>query len=182
VATYGPSKSQKRARRQSAHLVRLVGAPTVDQERLDLYARWHADRQRQRGWEPAPISAEDYAIELAFPHPAVREVTFRDPARDDLLVGVGIVDEVPDALSAVYFFWHPEHAPPSLGTAHIVRLIDDAAGRGLSYVYLGYRVDGCPSLAYKGRFQPQQSLAGWPADDEEPPWGAAPAFEPETPV
>lgn len=182
VATYRPSRSQKRARNQSARLVRLVGTPRVDRERLDLYARWHADRERHRGWDAAPITADDYAMEFAFPHPSVREVTFRDPARDNRLVGIGIVDEVPDALSAVYFFWDPEHAPPSLGTAHIVRLVDEAAERGLPYVYLGYRVAGCPSLAYKGGFQPQQSLAGRPADDEDPQWGAASAIEPETPA
>lgn len=171
VATYRPSKSQKRARNQSAYLVRTVAFPAVDRDRLELYARWHRDRERRRGWEVSAVTAESYAMELAFPHPSAREVTFRDPGRDNRLVGVGLVDEVPDALSAVYFFWDPEHAPSSLGTAHIVRLIDEAAGRGLRFVYLGYRVDGCPSLAYKGRFQPQQSLLGWPADDEEPQWG-----------
>jgi arginine-tRNA-protein transferase len=109
-------------------------------------------------------------MDFAFPHPSVREVAFRDPASDGRLVGLGIVDEVPDALSAVYFFWDPERAPASLGIAHIVTLIDDAAARGLAYVYLGYHVAACPSLAYKGRFQPQESLVGRPADDARPIW------------
>jgi arginine-tRNA-protein transferase len=178
VATYRASENQKRARNQSAQLVRLVGAPIVDNERLEVYARWRSDRERKRSWDAAPMTADDYAMVFAFPHPSVREVTFRDPARDDRLVGVGIVDEVPEALSAAYFFWDPEHAPPSLGTAHIVRLVDEAAQRGLSYIYLGYRVAGCPSLAYKGRFRPQQSLAGLPDDDEEPQWVAASALTP----
>jgi arginine-tRNA-protein transferase len=178
VASYRPSKSQKRARNQSARLVRTTGLPTVDRERLELYARWHRDRERRRGWDPSPISAEGYAMELAFPHQVAREVTFRDPVRDNRLVGVGLVDEVPDALSAVYFFWDPEHAPPSLGIAHVVRLIGDAAERGLPFVYLGYRVDECPSLSYKGRFQPQEALAGRPADDEVPQWEAAPVLDP----
>jgi arginine-tRNA-protein transferase len=179
VDRYRPTRSHNRARNQSARLVRQVGLPVVDRERLDLYARWHRDREKRRGWQPTAISEDDYAMEFAFPHPSVREVTFRDPARRNRLVGVGIVDEVPDAVSAVYFFWDPEPAAASLGTAHIVRLIGEAAERGLPYVYLGYRVDGCPSLAYKGRFQPQQSLNGRPADDEEPVWSAALPFEPE---
>jgi arginyl-tRNA--protein-N-Asp/Glu arginylyltransferase len=170
VAAFHPSRSQRRARHQSAALDRIVQAPRVDRERLDLYARWHRHREQRRGWEPIRLNAAQYAMEFTFPHPSVREVTFRDPARDNRLVGLGIVDEVPNALSAVYFFWDPEDAPPSLGIAHIVTLIDDAVERGLAYVYLGYHVAACPSLAYKGRFQPQESLVGRPADDERPIW------------
>jgi leucyl-tRNA---protein transferase len=179
VAGFQASRSQKRARNLSARLRRIVDTPRIDRERLDLYARWHRDRERARDWDEAPLNDADYAITFAFPHPSVREVAFRDPADGDRLVGLGIVDDVPSGLSAVYFFWDPEHAPSSLGTAHVVRLIDEAATRGLPYVYLGYRVDGCASLAYKSRFQPQESLTGSPAEREPSIWRAgAPALLP----
>jgi arginine-tRNA-protein transferase len=174
TATFRPSKSQRRARKNAARLTRAAGKPVVDQERLDLYARWHAQRERARGWEPSPLDDERYSFDFAFEHPAVREVTFRDPEHEGRLVGLGIVDEVPDALSAVYFFWNPEHAPPSLGTAHIVTLVDDARERGLAYVYLGYRVAGCASLAYKGRFGPHELLDGRPDPRALPVWRRAP--------
>ena len=170
VEAFHASKSQKRARQQSSGLIRLTGLPIFDDERLELYARWHRNREAHRGWDAMPITADEYTLEFAFPHPSVREVTFRDPRQANRLVGVGIVDEVPNALSAVYFFWDPDHAPPSLGTAHVVRLVDDAQARGLAHVYLGYRVDGCPSLAYKSRFGPQEALEGWPEVDEPPIW------------
>ena len=142
----------------------------VDEERLALYERWHAQREAQRGWTPSPLDAERYAFDFAFEHPSVREVCFRDPAKQNRIVGLGIVDVVPAALSAVYFFWDPEHAPPSLGVAHIVWLLEDAARLEHEYLYLGYRVDGCPSLAYKARYLPQESLEGRPALDERPVW------------
>lgn len=170
TASFVPSRNQRRARNQAAGLTRTVEPPRVDEERLALYARWHQHREGRRGWEPSVLDEERYVMEFAFPHPAVREVAFRDPRDHDRLVGLGIVDEVPDALSAVYFFWDPEFAPPSLGTAHIVHLIEDAAARGLSHVYLGYLVAACPSLAYKGRFQPQSALLGRPHDHEAPEW------------
>lgn len=173
VATFQPGASQRRARRQAAGLVRTVDTPRVDRERLDLYARWHEHREKRRGWEPSRLDERSYTMEFAFPHPSVREVAYRDPAHANRLVGLGIVDEVPQGLSAVYFFWDPEHAPPSLGTAHVVGLIDEAATRGLSSVYLGYLVDACPSLAYKARFNPRESLSGRPADHEVPTWTAA---------
>jgi arginine-tRNA-protein transferase len=166
---FRPSKSQRRARKNAAHLVRATARPVIDRERLDLYARWHAQRETSRGWEPSPLDAQRYAFDFAFEHPAVREVTFRDPD-DGGLVGLGIVDETPRALSAVYFFWDPDRAPSSLGTAHIVMLVDDAAQRGLDHVYLGYRVTACASLAYKGRFGPHELLEGRPAPRSLPVW------------
>lgn len=170
AAAFRPSSSQRRARKQALPLRRTVSTPIVDAERLDLYQRWHARREAERGWDASPLDAERYAFEFAFAHASVREVSFRDPSDHDRLVGLGIVDEVPNALSAVYFFWDPEHAPSSLGTAHVVLLIDEAAGRGLEYVYLGYRVTDCPSLAYKARFRPHELLDGRPSHREPPVW------------
>lgn len=162
VATFVPSRSQKRARRQASRLTRTVGVPVVDTERLDLYARWHAQRETQRGWQPSGLDAERYAFDFAYEHPSAREVTFRDPDDGNRLVGVSIVDEVPGALSAVYFFWDPEHAPPSLGVAQIVWMVEEAAARQFPYVYLGYWVEACGSLAYKARYNPHEVLIGPP--------------------
>lgn len=170
TATFRPSKSQRRARKNAASLVRTTSAPVIDDERLALYARWHAHREEVRGWEGSTLDAERYAFDFAFEHPSVREVSFRDPHDDDRLVGLGIVDEVPGALSAVYFFWDPEHAPSSLGTAHVVMLVDDARERGHAHVYLGYRVLACASLAYKGRYHPHELLEGRPGLRQLPIW------------
>jgi arginine-tRNA-protein transferase len=170
VAGFRPSRSQRRALRQAASLVRAVEVPLVDDERLALHARWHTHRESRRGWEPRTLDAERYTFDLAFDHPAVREVSFRDPSQGNRLVGLGIVDAVPHALSAAYFFWDPDEAPPSLGTAHVLGLIQQAADAGLDHVYLGYRVDGCPSLAYKGRFAPQEALQVRRPDASGPEW------------
>jgi leucyl-tRNA---protein transferase len=170
--TFVTSKSQRRARKNAAGLHRIVGAPVVDDERLSLYRRWHSLREETRGWEPSELDAERYAFDFAFPHPSVREVAWRDPADGDRLVGLGICDETPNAISAVYFFWDPERAPPSLGVAHVVAIVEDAKARGKPWVYLGYRVEGCASLAYKGNYRPHQLLVGRPEHDEEPRWTA----------
>lgn len=170
TATFHPSKSQRRARKNAAHLVRTVRRPVIDDERLELYARWHAQREKTRGWGESPIDAERYGFDFAFEHPCVREVCFTDPERDNRIVGLGIVDDSGVSLSAVYFFWDPELAPSSLGTAHIVMLVEEAQARGLPHVYLGYRVEGCASLEYKGRFQPYERLEGRPGPRALPIW------------
>lgn len=170
VAKFRPSKSQRRALKNAAGLRRVVGLPTVDAERLDLYARWHAQREDARGWEASRLDAERYRLDFAFPHPAVREVAFRDPADGDRLLGCGIIDVTPRGASAVYFFWDPERAPASLGVANVVALIEDARSRGLPHVYLGYRVLDCASLVYKSKYRPHELLVGRPAEGESPTW------------
>lgn len=170
VAKFRPSKSQRRAVKNAAHLRRIVGRPIVDAERLDLYARWHAQREDRRGWEPSRLDSERYRLDFAFPHPAVREVAFRDPNDGDRLVGLGIVDVTPRAASAVYFFWDPERAPASLGVANVVTIIEEARALGLPHVYLGYRVLECASLVYKTKYRPHELLVGRPAESETPTW------------
>jgi leucyl-tRNA---protein transferase len=164
------SRSQRRVARACAGLRRVVGRPIVDTERLELYARWHADRERARGWEPNPQSRDRYGMEFAFPHPCAREATFYDDERGGRLVGVGLHDETPRALSAAFFFHDPAYARMSLGTANVLWLLADAAASGRRYLYLGYRVAGCPSLRYKEAFRPHELLSGRPAMDEVAEW------------
>ncbi len=170
VSRFHPTKSQRRAVKNAARLRRVVGVPVADDERLALYHRWHAQREEARGWEPSDLDPERYAVDFAFPHPAAREVAFRDPEDGDRLVGLGIFDETPTAMSAVYFFWDPERAPASLGVANVVTLVGEAAAKGLPHVYLGYRVLGCASLLYKGKYVPHELLVGRPELFEPPVW------------
>jgi leucyl-tRNA---protein transferase len=157
VPEFAPSKSQRRAARACARLRRDVGPPRVDDARLELYAKWHESREGARDWEPNPQTRERYAVEFAFPHPCAREAAFYDDSPEgSRLVGVGLFDETPRALSAVFFFFDPEYARLSLGTANVLGLIGDARATGREHVYLGYRVLGCASLAYKAHFRPHE--------------------------
>ena len=97
------------------------------------------------------------------------------PEDGDRLVGLGIFDETPRAMSAVYFFWDPEHAPASLGVANVITLVAEAAEKNLPHVYLGYRVLGCASLVYKSKYVPHELLVGRPEFGEPPVWVPAPA-------
>jgi arginine-tRNA-protein transferase len=167
---FRPSKSQRRAARACGRLRRVVGAPVVDGARLELYARWHAGREAARGWEPNAQSRDRYKLEFAFPHPCAREAAFYDDDAGGRLVGVGLFDETPRALSAAFFFYDPDYARRSPGTANVLGLVADARASGRPYVYLGYRVAGCASLRYKAAFRPHELLAGRPEMDEEPTW------------
>jgi arginine-tRNA-protein transferase len=162
------TKSQRRAARASARLRRVVGSPQVDGERLALYAKWHATRESARGWEPNPQTRDRYEVEFAFPHPCAREAAFYDDDAGGRLVGLGLFDATPRALSAAFFFYDPEYASLSLGTANVVSLVHDAQATARPYVYLGYRVSGCPSLRYKAAFRPHELLVQRPPTLDAP--------------
>lgn len=179
VADFAPSKSQRRARRKAQGLRVMIGPPRIGAERIALYHAWHADREQQRAWSPTTLDEREYFLQFAFPHPSAREVIYYDDSAGGRIVGVGICDETPRALSLVYFFYDPAYRARSLGVANVVIAVEIAALRGLPYVYLGYRVAACPSLRYKAGFNPREELVGRPPLDEEPTWRRAPASNPE---
>ena len=170
VASFAPTRSQRRARRKAEGLRVTVGPPRLDDDRLALYHRWHADREVAREWSPSALDAREYALQFAFPHPCGREVALYDDEAGGKLVGVGICDEAPRAWSLVYFFFDPDYAGRSLGVANVLLNVEIAEERGIPYVYLGYAVAECPSLKYKGAFGPREELLGWPAPGEVPQW------------
>jgi len=167
---FAPTAAQRRARRRCGRLHVTIGAPRLDEERLALHRAWHATREAARGWEPAALDAEGYFQQFAFPHPAGRELAFRDPAQGGRLVAVGLCDVTRRAMSAAYFFYDPSIARLSPGVANVLLCVELARAQGIPHVYLGYRVAGCPSMAYKAGFRPHELLDGLPAFDEEPVW------------
>ncbi|MCB9646667.1 MAG: arginyltransferase [Deltaproteobacteria bacterium] len=182
VQDFVPSRSQRRVARRTEGLRMVVGRPQVDAARLELYHRWHASQGAARGWPEDRIDVEEYYHQFAFPHPSVREAAYYDDAAPGgpRLVGVAIMDETPESLSAVYTYHDPDYHRDSLGTASVLRQIDEARRRGKRWVYLGYRVMGCASSRYKARFRPHELLDGWPELNEAPRWRLV--WEPEEPL
>jgi len=168
VATFHPNKSQRRAWKRCSHLRVLTQTPRVDDERIELYHAWHTMREETRGWKSSRIGDEEYTRTFSEPHPCAREHAYYDGNR---LVGIGLVDETPHALSSVYFFYHPDWRPLGIGVASILFEVEYARQRSLEHVYLGYRVRECPSTAYKSQFQPHDLLIDRPSFREAPAWG-----------
>jgi leucyl-tRNA---protein transferase len=157
VARFRADRSQRRTRKADEGMVQLsIGTPAVTPEKLALFDRFHAHRSETRGWPTyEPNDAAEYARSFVLnPFPTQEWCYFLD----DVLIGVGYVDDLVGGLSAIYFAHEPRHRDHSLGTWNVLNLIDRARGLGLPHVYLGYASEGCPSLQYKARFRPNQSL------------------------
>ncbi len=106
------------------------------------------------------MSADDYREMFAGGPVETRIVEYRS---DGELVAVGLHDVLEDGLSLVYSFFEPSLGARSLGTHVILDHITQSLAADLPYLYLGYWVDGSPSMDYKARFGPQERLgpSGW---------------------
>ena len=155
TTSFRPSESQQRAWKRNVNDVELViGSPTITPERRALFTRFHQHGHQTKGW-PAP-EPERTALDLYVLNPfPTEEWSYWISGR---LVGIGYVDVLPEGLSAIYFFHDPDDHRRSLGTLHILKMIDAARQRNLPHVYLGYFVEGCRSLEYKARFRPNEVL------------------------
>lgn len=157
VEHFHPNRSQWRARKANEGTIHLeIGTPAVTRAKLHLYDRYHAYQSEAKGWpeHPAEDTAEFAQSFVHNPFP-VQEWCYYLGTE---LVGVGYVDELPGALSAIYFFYDPNHHERSLGTWNVLSMIERAAAKGIPHVYLGYYVAGCPSMVYKAKFVPNQIL------------------------
>ena len=170
TSSFTPSRSQRRVLRKGRRFRAEMHYPIIDHARLDLYRAWHDKQGGARGWSAEPMTAERYFHEFALPHVSAREVAYYDELEDDRLAAVALVDETPNALSAVYTYHHPDYASLSLGTLSILRQIDMARQMGKAWLFLGYRILGCVSSEYKRRFYPHELLEGWPEEQDSPVW------------
>ena len=122
-------------------------------EHYDLYGRYLAARHPGGGMDhPDP---EGYLRFLRSPWCETRFVEFRLAGR---LLAVAVTDLLPKGLSAVYTFYEPEAGQRSLGTFTILWQVEEARRRGLPWLFLGYWIEACDKMRYKGCFRPLQAL------------------------
>ncbi len=167
VHQFVPSASQARAFRRSKRFEIRVGPPKVDPARIGLHSAWHGTRERARGWDETQLEEDEYATQFAFPSSTGREMAWYLGAE---LVAVGLIDVTANALSAAYFFYHPDIAKLSPGVGNVMQCVELARELGCAHVYLGYRVEACSSLTYKGLFRPHELLQGRPSMTQKPVW------------
>lgn len=178
VDHFQPSRSQRRTWGRNADIRMIAQEPTVSAEHLALYNAYHADMRERRGWPGDTISADLYEETfLQGGGGCAREFLFW---KDEALIGVALVDLLPEALSSVYFFHDPEYRSRGLGVYSILKQREFAQRHGMRHQYLGYWIAESQSMAYKAQFRPHEILHGSPGDDEAPVW-LVPASPPGSP-
>lgn len=160
VSRFTPSRSQRRVRNKNRDIQVEVGEPVLDEERFALFLRFHEERTENRGWPQTGMDPEDY--ESAFVVNSADTLEFRYRLEGQL-IAIAYVGRAQHSLNSIYAFYDPDHRSRSLGTFDVLSEIEFARQHALRYVYLGFRVEGCSSMAYKALFRPHETLgaSGW---------------------
>jgi arginine-tRNA-protein transferase len=159
----------RRVIERNRDVVGEMRVPVPTSEQYSVFRSYLDARHRDGGM--ADMTVLDYAMMVEDSHVDTRMIEYRQRTSErsshelgnGRLVSVALTDVLSDGLSMVYSYYDSDESSRSLGTFMILDHIERAHRMGLSYVYLGYWVEGSRKMAYKGRFLPQQRLApdGW---------------------
>ncbi len=162
------SKSANRTIRKNKDTKIIIQKPTITISHLRLYEKYHRFMEKKKGWKHYEISPNSYhelyvsgAMEFG------KEILYFIQNR---LVGVDLVDFLPDGISSIYFYYDTDYSNFSLGRFSLYEQIKLAKEYGLEWVYLGYYVKECPSLNYKANYKPYQILKNEPNLNEQAIW------------
>ena len=153
VAHMAHRRRERRIWRGNADLRASPQPSEFRNEHYDLYCRYLAARHPGGGMDnPDPGG---YLRFLRSDWCETRFVEFRLAGK---LLAVAVTDVLPNGLSAVYTFYEPEAARRSLGTYTILWQVEEARRLGLPWLFLGYWIEACDKMRYKGHFRPLQAL------------------------
>ena len=156
----------RRILRANADLAARERRAVATQEQYALFRRYLARRHTVSGM--AEMTWAEFRGMINDSPVDTRVIEWR--RTDGILIAASLTDRCGSGFSGVYKFFDPEQTRRSLGSLIILWHIQRAAELGLPYVYLGYWIAGCPTMAYKARFQPLEHLtpSGWQSMSLDP--------------
>ena len=83
---------------------------------------------------------------------------------------MALTDLLTDVASAVYAYFDPDLRARGLGVNSVLAQLAHARSLRLRYLYLGYWIAPCASMAYKNQYRPHQLLQAYVPDGHEPVW------------
>ena len=152
VARFRPNRSQKRVWKKNRDVTVTAHSPVFVQEHFDLYLRYQEKRHAGSGMDdPDPQKYLNFLVGRQM------DTTFYEMRLDNRLLGVAVVDHLPDGLSAVYTFFDPNEQARGLGTYAVLWEVEHARELELSRLYLGYWIKESPKMAYKTSYRPLEA-------------------------
>ena len=168
VKNFKFSKSARRVLKKANAIRTYIQRPTLSHEHIRLFEKYHLHMQTKKGWEYSQTTPENYHNSFVSGHNDFGyEVLY---FYENELIGVDLIDILPEGISSIYFYYDPDFAHYSLGKLSLYKQIQYAKKADKKWIYLGYYVKDCPSLSYKAEYSPFKTLQGRPNLHEEFKW------------
>lgn len=148
-ADFRPSKSGRRTLRRNVDL-RVESAPSEPTEE-----KWLLYRDYLREVHGDDEAGMESFLDIHGGYPGIHEVRLY---LGEKLIGVSVLDETDDGLSAVYFYHDPAERKRRPGVFSVMKDIEYASRLGKRYYYLGYWIKEIPAMSYKSDFRPCEIL------------------------
>jgi arginine-tRNA-protein transferase len=152
VEGFRPRRRDRRCWQNNRDLTANICPAEFRNEHFSLYERYLNSRHPGGGMDQPTV--EQY---LGFLISRWCETWFVEFRRQGRLLAVAVTDVLQDGLSAVYTFFDPEESRRSLGTYSILWQLEAARRERLRWLYLGYWIEECAKMRYKGDFRPLQA-------------------------
>lgn len=149
VNDFTPNRSQKRNLKKNVGIETSISPPEFYQHHYDLYEKYITTRHADG--DMYPPSEDQYRSFLVECNPSTFFLEFKYKGE---LIGVSVIDELLDGLSAVYTYFDPQHSDRSLGVYSILWQIEQCQQKSLKYLYLGYWIKNCRKMEYKTQYRP----------------------------
>ena len=112
VANYKFSKSEKRVISKNKDTKLYIRPPSVTMEHLNLYDKYHRFMNDKKDWPYTAISPDEYMKSYVETKEGyAKEFLYM---KDDKLIGVALVDILPNSISAIYCYYDHDYAELSL--------------------------------------------------------------------
>lgn len=168
VDNFELSKSQRRVMRKASDIKSYIQRPSLSKAHLSLFEKYHLFMKDKKNWEHSPTTVQGYYSSFVDGYNDFGyEILYYD---EEILIGVDLIDILDDGISSIYFYYDPDYSEYSLGKLSLYNQIMYAKNSNKKWIYLGYYVEGCPSLSYKSHYKPYLTLDGKPSLEKEFKW------------
>ena len=151
VNDFQPSRIQKRCLHKNQSIKTRVKAANFEPQHFELYQRYQ--KLRHPDSEMLETSPEQY---MDFLNSSWCTTLFVEFSINRELAAIAIVDQLENALSAVYTFFDPRFSSNSLGVYAVLWQIQQAKKQQRQWLYLGYWIGDCRKMSYKTQYRPIQ--------------------------
>jgi len=153
VDEFVPNRSQNRCLQRNRNTIAIIKPAEFNQDHYELYLRYQAARHKEGSM--LHLTKDEY---LRFLNSSWCDTRFIVFSIDSELAAIAVMDNLDNAVSAVYTFFNPKFSTYSLGVYAVLWQIEWAKQQHKDFLYLGFWIKQSPKMSYKSNYQPLQIL------------------------